>query len=135
MKKGMIFTLDVAFGSFLVILLIIVSLALFYTPREGFGSSLQMSRTASDIITALDNDGTLATLDDQAIGAKLRKMAPEAYGMRLTVSGTFTDVITVESSGPEVPVDRFILSGKRFFVRADGDDTDYGTAKYEVWLR
>lgn len=135
MKKGVIFTLDVAMGTILAIIVLVVSMMLFYSPTDSFQNSLQMARTASDVVKVMVEDGTIQSLDSNQISNKLAKLVPVNYGMRIVVEGTFNDTITAQTGLVTSEAGKYILAGRYYFAVNSSDGLNYGRVNYEVWQK
>ncbi|MBI4149736.1 hypothetical protein HY491_04780 [Candidatus Woesearchaeota archaeon] len=119
----------VAFG----LLLLIIAQGFLSVSRDSL-SSLQVSRTGSDIAAALDHQGVLDTLDEDAIAEQLEDMLPVNYQMRLEIKtngeGEELDI------GESLPANREIFSGRRVFAVTDGGEiSDYGMVQYFIWVK
>ncbi len=125
-KKGQIFSIDVVIGAFLVgiiILAVIVNVG-----KKAAPESIQTEKIGYDIITVLDYEGVLASLDETSIQTRMSELLPSQYDIRLRLSGNFN---AIEVGSPIIQ--RFVASGKRAFVNATDDK--YGIATFWVWLK
>ncbi len=128
--KGFIFSLDAAIALFIVFMVLIASLY-YVTRKEDSLSNLQLVKTGYDIITILDNDGSLKTVDSATIEQNLNDLLPVNYHYRLEINTTKSKYILLETSN-EIPEDQFIGVGKRFFV---ANTNEFGIAKFWIWVK
>lgn len=126
-KKAFVFTLDAAMAVIVVVTLLLV--AHYYVNRTNTESlsKIGMVRTGSDILTVLDNDGTLSTLDENSIATEMNNLLPVNYNMRIMLYCT-NQTLGISTS---LPSRKFVASGKRIIVA----DDDFCTARYWIWLR
>lgn len=129
-KKGFVFIIDIAVAMGIVFLILMVSL--FYVTRTDTGSiaNAQLVKTGYDVITVLDYMNSLQSFDKDTIQADLFQILPVSYHMRLQVKGN-TDLVIIETA-QAMPNDRFIASGKRFFITDTGEP---GVAMFWIWVR
>ena len=129
-NRGFVLTLDAALAAIVVIMLL--SVAVFYVGKaEDKLSNLQTVRTGSDILTVLDNNGALASLDHDIILEELNAIIPPYYNMRIVMNGTFSPEGIIVETASEIAGDNFIGSGKRFVVVNNG----FATAEYYIWSK
>ena len=89
-----------------------------------------MLRAGYDAITSLEQSSTLQGFDKDEIEAALYDVLPVSYHMRLQVTGGL-DVIIIETATAN-PKDRFVASGKRFFV---GETGAPGMVQLWIWVK
>lgn len=129
-NKGFVLTLDAALAVIVVTMLLFV--AVFYVGKaEDKLSNLQIVRTGSDILTVLDNNGALASLDEDIILDDLNALLPPYYNMRIIFNGTFSQDSIIIETASEIADDKFVGSGKRFLVVNNG----FATAEYWIWSK
>lgn len=125
-KKGQLFSIDVVIGAFLVgiiILAVIVNIG-----KKADPADIQTEKTGYDIVTLLDYEGQLASLNSSSIENRMNETLPSQYGMRLRLTGNFA---AIEIGSPIIQ--RFVAAGKRSFVNAS--DNKNGVATFWIWLK
>ena len=130
LKKGFVLSLDSAIASFVVILVLAAAYQHMSKAEEQKMGNIQMTRTGSDIVAVLQENGTLATLDATLLEAELSSLLPAQNRMviRLTTSsGTELYV------GGAIPDDRFVGTGKRYFLVSRSGSPVFGRAEYFIW--
>jgi hypothetical protein len=85
-KRGFAFTLDVAIAFTVFVLFLALIGYLFSRAPEDPVASLQMQRTADDVLTVLDKYGSLQTFNENSIEDDLIALAPSQYGMLVVVT-------------------------------------------------
>lgn len=127
-NKALIFTIDAVAASIIVITILLVCyLYLFRTSSEI--PSLSLLRTGDDIITILEYDGTIKTLNENTISLELNKILPVQYDMRIKI---FPENITI---GNQIPDDRFVASGRRFFVITNETLASNHYTQFWIWSK
>src|SRR3989338_4916948 len=139
-NKGFAFILDSALAVLLVILLLTASNIYIFKNTKDVSSNPQLSKTGSDIVTLLDNTKELDTLNNNSIEASMSDLIPENYGYRFNISWQKSVEQEIKSLeiGDIIPEDRFVATGKKFFLVTNNDETnitDYGSTKYSIWLK
>jgi len=139
-NKGFAFILDVFLAILLVILMLAASNIYIFKNTKDTSSNLQLSKTGSDIVTVLDNTKELDTLNKDSIEDSISSLIPENYGYRFNISWQKSGEQEMQSFeiGNIVPNDKFVATGKKFFLVTNTDETnitDYGSAKYWIWLK
>ena len=129
-KKAFIFSLDVVVALFIMSFVLLISL--YYVTRSDVGSvsNIQMLRAGYDAITSLEQSSTLQGFDKDEIEEALYDVLPVSYHMRLQVAGGL-DIIMIETA-TAIPQDRFVASGKRFFV---GETGAPGMVQFWIWVK
>ena len=161
-NKGFAFSLDAAVA--VIIFTVVLLTATYYVARseEDMLPKLQIVRTGSDVTKILDHNGLLHSelLEDQ-VRDKMYDLLPPNYDMKIAADykcicsskmstatcNLFEATASCSGSfsvGSEPLEDRFVASGKRFFVNitsVEFEDTTYanvfyyGEAEYRVWLK
>ncbi len=86
--KGIIFTLDVAFAIFIMI--IVLAAAGYYTATADEPSALrQMERTGYDAVTMINYLGLFNTLDNLTIHNATINITPLNYQIKINLTGNF----------------------------------------------
>src|SRR3989344_5485725 len=139
-NKGFAFILDVFLAILLVILMLAASNIYIFKNTKDTSYNLQLSKTGSDIVTVLDNTKELDTLNKDSIEDSISSLIPENYGYRFNISWQKSGEQEMQSFeiGDIVPNDKFVATGKKFFLVTNTDETnitDYGSAKYWIWLK
>lgn len=129
-NRGIIFTIDVMIA--LIITLTILAAANFYVNRIGVDnfSDLQIRRTGSDIVVLLDNLDQLDPPNVVGIWGNVSEILPSYYDINLTGSGGGGCDFGV---GSNVPNDKSILTGRRFFMINNTDE--YCLILYRIWQK
>ena len=114
----------------ITLFIIIYAASIYYTANASDTgiSQLQMISLASDIVTVMDYNNTLKTLDINLITKQRDELLPSAYAMRINIE-THNNVSL--DTGNIQPGDRFVGSGKRYFISGQ----NYGEADYWIWAR
>jgi len=139
-KRGFILSLDAAVAGVVFIIMVAVIANYAIKSEENVFSNLQIVRTGSDITAVMEQKGILDTLDNGHIEDELEDMLDNMlYGMRMRVDYTEVNDDLGASGffevGDAIPNDRFVGSGKRFFVVINnGVITNYAFARYWVWI-
>ncbi len=127
-NKALIFTIDAVAASIIVITILIVCYVyLFRTSSEI--PNLSLLRTGDDIITVLEYDGTIKTLNENTISSELNKILPVQYDMQIKI---FPENITI---GNQIPDDRFVASGRRFFVITNETTSSNHYTQFWIWSK
>ena len=125
-KSGQIFSIDAVIGAFIVGVLIIATV--FSIVRTTETETTQISKVGYDIVTVLDYEGKLASLNATEIAIRLNSTLPQNYDMKLLLEGNF-DSIEVGNQ----PLQRFVASGQRTFVNATAGTR--GIATFLIWVK
>lgn len=132
-RKGFILSVDMIMAVTVVTALLAISFYYYHRSSEDMLARLQIARTGNDIISVLDYDNDLATLNQNTITNAMNQLLPISYNMRIEISPRTGDGFTV---GDPLPGGSFIASGKRIFVvKSGGQITDYAIAKFWIWSK
>lgn len=131
-KKGFVFTLDIAIGVLVVILLMTAAHRHMVNAESNRVSNIQMISVGSDIVAMLDYNEVLQTLNEKNIESEMNDLMPQNYDMLLKI---VVDDGTILYIGDSVPGEQFVGSGKRFFAINGGSSTKYAYVVYWVWTR
>lgn len=126
-NKGIIFSLDIALATTVVMILLVASTYQVTKSDEKSLTKLQLSRIGSDVIAYLDHQGVLDTLDLDAIDGNLTSILTVNYNMRIRLEGSSQ---TIETTAV-IPDDRFVASGERILIINDAP----AIVRYWIWLR
>lgn len=129
-NRGMIFTLDATLA--ITIILFVLAITTFYITKSNQQSlpDLQTLRVGSDILTILDNNDTLDSLDANLIEDEMNSLLFNNHNMRIEIN---CDSDTSLQTSQNIPESGLVASGKRIFVV---DNTqDYCTARFWVWRK
>ena len=130
-NKGIIFTLDVVVAVLIFILLLSLSGYYISKSQELREVNLMILRTGSDIITALDNNNILSTMDLNTIETDKDILLPNNTEMKIILE---CEDSSGGSSGyletPEIIPNKFVGSGKRFFIRESNNNC---IAQFFIW--
>ncbi len=123
-NKGQVFLLDVLIASFIVLVVLIVSV-FFIAKAEGssFGR-LQASRMVNDIFAILDYNGVLGEFDLNKIKSEINSMLPEGYRTEYKIA-CGKRVYDSRTNLTEA----HIFAGERVFV-----DGDYNPCIVRYWI-
>ena len=128
-KQGQFFSFDAAMGAFLVgVILIAVTIDVSrrYNPAD-----IQTEKIGYDILTIIDYEGRLASLDSASIDARAGQIISQQYasryGMRINLTGNFNSF----EVGDQIPDAKTVISGKRVFVNASAEVN--GIATFWIW--
>ena len=86
--KGAIFTLDVAFAIFIMII-VLVTAAYYLSIAEEPTTLRQMERTGYDIVAVLNYRGEFHTLDNFTIHNISNNITPPGYRIKINLTGSF----------------------------------------------
>jgi len=133
-NKGMIFTLDVAVGVIIFVLLLGLSSYYISTSQELRDVDFKIIRTGSDVLAYLHHTSVLQTMDIDDIENSRDSILPSPYDLKIKIecedsSGSSSG--SVETS-EIIPDDRFVSSGKRVFAR---DNDNYCLARFFIWRK
>jgi len=126
-NKGIIFSLDIALATTVVMILLVASTYQVAKSDEKSLTRLQISRIGNDVTAYLDHQNVLDTLDLTAIESNLTSILTINYDMRIRLEGNFQ---TLETTKP-IPEDRFVASGERILIINDAP----AVVRYWIWLR
>ncbi|PIN86409.1 hypothetical protein COV19_04985 [Candidatus Woesearchaeota archaeon CG10_big_fil_rev_8_21_14_0_10_44_13] len=133
MKKGFVFSLDIAIAVLVTLLIMAAAHRNIVNAEKNSLPNAQMAAVGSDIAALLDHKGVLQTLDEEKIESGMNDLMPQNYDMLLKVA---VDDGTVLYAGDSVPAEQFVSSGKRFFTIKDQASIEhYGYASYWIWAR
>ena len=124
-NKGFAFILDAALAISLVIFMLAASNVYIIKNAKDISPNLQLSKTGSDIVTVLDNTKELDTLNKDSIENSISNLIPENYGYRFNISWQRSGGQEMQSFeiGNIVPNDKFVATGKKFFLARSPSDT------------
>lgn len=131
-KKGFIFTLDVALG--IIISLMVIAVSVYFMTR-GSESSLpqyQLLTTGSDIITVLDKQNVFDALNPSTIENQMGILLPSRYGMLIRIQGNFSQSGGIIEAGDEIPLRVNTLTGRRIALI---DPDTYIKITYFMWVK
>ena len=131
-SKGFILSLDIAIAVFVVLLVLAAANQHMIKSETQRISNLQMIRAGSDILAVMDVQGTLASMDISTLERELSTLLPAQYEMTIKAESDNGVVLLV---GGAVPDDRFVGTGKRFFVFGQKGSTHYGRAEFTIWRK
>jgi len=162
-NKGFVFSLDALIAIIVVIILLTTAYYYIAKSEENKLSNLQMAKIGSDILAVLDYKDMLKPSDLyqlQEIEDKVAELLPANYEIRIEIDhgcvcdDNMSNCNDFESTTQckdnfligtlDLPNDRFIATGYRFFVRQSSvtfetvtyDDVfHYGRAKYWIWSK
>ena len=126
-NRGIIFSLDIALATTVVMILLVASTYQVAKSDEKSLTKLQLSRIGNDITAYLDHQGILDTLDLTAIESNLTSILTVNYDMRIRIEGSSQTIETTAT----IPDDRFVASGERILIINDNP----AIARYWIWLR
>ena len=129
-NKGIIFTLDAIAALFIVLTMLLVSAVYMYRTNQEL-PNMETLRTGYDIITILDYNKTLETLDQNYIQSQMNFLLPSKYDMLINITSTDQNL----TIGNNPPTDRFVASGKRFSVIANPNTATLVNVKFFIWLK
>lgn len=129
-KRGFIFSLDIAIAVSIVILLLVAAHKHMINSEEQKISNFQMVRTGSDILAVMDNEGTLSLFDINTLEEEISVLLPTQY--RMVIKLVSSDNVVLFAGGA-VPHDRFVGTGKRFFIVGSGATLKFGKAEFFIW--
>jgi hypothetical protein len=131
-KKGFILTVDLMLGTAIVFIVLVIT-AFFINQGSAITlSDHQLVRIGSDVITILDENEVLDTLDENKIKTEIEKILPGNYGMLTRIQGNFSQGNGTIEIGGEIPANRLLISGRK--VAVTNNDT-YLKLTYFVWTR
>ena len=125
-NRGFILSMDAALAVLIIIVIVVISI--FFVNRPSDSASLQMSRSGYDIMALLRYDGTLASLNKNAIESGLEDLMPVNYDMKIIIECGSKVVETSKN----LPNNKIISAGQSVIVTKD---LDYCLAKHWIWLR
>lgn len=131
-KKGFVFSLDVAIGVLVVVLLMSAAHRHMTNAEANRISNIQMISVGSDIAAMLDYNEALQTLKESTIESEMNDLMPQNYDMLLKI---VVDDGTILYIGDSIPGEQFVSTGKRFFTINGGSSTKYAYVVYWVWTR
>ncbi len=126
-NRGIIFSLDIALATTVVMILLVASTYQVAKSDEKALTKLQLSRIGNDVTAYLDHQGVLDTLDLDAIDGNLTSILTVNYNMRIRLERSSQ---TIETTAV-IPGDRFVASGERILMINDAP----AIARYWIWLR
>lgn len=85
-KKGLFFSLDVAFATVIAIIFIVGILFNLDKSQEGKFEELYLSKLANDVLVTLDKNGMLETLDKTLIENTIKDVLPDNLAFKLNVT-------------------------------------------------
>lgn len=134
-KRGIAFTLD-SIIAVIVIFIVLGASSNYSSKSENALPDVQISRTGSDIVTLLENTGSLDSLNPTSIQNDLDDVLPPAYGINITIICSDSDLNPTHNLGigEVIPEKQFVGTGKRFFIVKDGN-MDFCMVKYGVWKK
>jgi len=83
MKKGYVFTLDAAFAISIIVALLLMTYGYSITSYASGADPVAIKRTASDIVSVLDYNNVLDTLDKNTIESELNQLLPPNLNMSM----------------------------------------------------
>lgn len=131
-KKGIIFGLD-GIIAVMVVMLFIFYIGFSVLNHEELLPKTQIVRNGYDVVTGLDYDDKLESLDIDIINDSMNYLLPDNLDMKINI---------ITSEGVDIDIgnapinNTFVGTGKRVFVVNDTDQiTDRCIARFWIWLR
>jgi len=127
-NKAIVFTLDIIAAATVFAIAFVVSV--YYTSQasENKLAQIQTTTAASDLLSLLDNTGTLQTLNPDLIENKTSSLLAQSYQMRILIRTKNNATVDIGGVAPE---GKLVVTGSRYFVAND----DFGQARYWIWAR
>lgn len=134
-KKGFVFTLD-SIIAIIVAFILIGASANYVSKSENSESSIQISRTGSDIIAMLAKTNSFDSFNSASIQNEVNEALPENYNLRINLECSDEDLNPSENIilGDSIPENKFVGAGKRFFI-VENPSINYCMVKYWVWQK
>lgn len=136
-NKAFVLTLDAFMAVFLAVLVFAAS-AVYMSRSDNNFLDLQTEKMGSDIITLLDNSGTLDSLSQSQIQDYTNSIVPDKYGIRINMTWTDLDLVSENNFefGDSIPEEKFVATGKKFFAVTNSTEVkSYGLIKYYLWIK
>jgi len=143
-RKGYVLTLDITIALMIVLGVLFLSAIIINNAQTGTFLEMQQVRLANDIITVLDERGTLQSLNSSLINSTIQEILPSTFDISMTIktydydigSQNFIYKNRTKVSGVTNETDRFIGQGKRTFVKFSGTGVaNYSVLEYNVWVK
>lgn len=138
-KKAFIFTLDAFLATLMMIFVLSVSAA-YAVNEKNILSEFQAAKIGSDIAVLMKNSNVLNNFNKEEIQAYLDSVLSSKYGMRINLVWADAELKNEKNIefGEALPKNKFIATGKRFFVLTNTNSSsvnNYAYIKYWIWLK
>lgn len=138
-SRGFVFTLDAAFGIFLMVAVLLTISFLSAQADTDSLSQLQLSRVGKDMLFLLDKGGDLQTFNATIVDSTLNSTLPRNLRMHIRVETYYFDdgrfsFYNFSDYGDAVPANRTIFGARRDFVAMNGRQvSNYSIARASIW--
>lgn len=129
-KKGVVLSLDTSIAVIIVSIIIIISTTYITKSNNDYTSRMQLVKTGADIMTILDYNEVLNTMDSNKIASRMNQTLPVGYYMKVRIETNDSRII--ETPGL-IPDDRFIGTGRKLFAITNKTNTVYAIARFWIW--
>ena len=129
-RKGIVLTIDSIIAITLVAIILITATNYVARSQEDVLPELQSVRTGYDILTLLDNTNSFEDMDMNKLKDNLDGLLTSTYDMKIKL--ILENGVENETLAQEMPLDRFIGTGERFFVT---NDIKFGIARFWIWSK
>jgi len=131
--KGYVLTVDVAFGAVLAIFILATSMSLMQGGYSAGVEALAVKRMAADIVTILDYNGTLDTLDEGLIRSGVRHILPPSLEMGINITVYDDNSQHVQDMAMDYETEKNRYGGRHSFIIFSGNRAE-GFAVADYWV-
>ena len=131
-KRGALFTLDAALGVVLIII-VLASASLYNANASHPSTSKQLQRVGYDVVDSLSRSGVLSLLDVATLNASLVNVTPAAYGIRVSMSGSFPGSPLVGNQFLPIDYNGSIVSGSVPVTFLYNNNRFFASVRFDVW--
>jgi len=133
LMKGYALTIDVTFGSVLVIFMLVAATSYTLSSYTSGIGDVSMKRIATDVIAVLDYNGTLDTLDENTIRSGINSLLPPNLEMGVNITVYDTSFAPVQEIDIDYATDKNRYAGKWNFMTFNGNSAE-GFAVADYWV-
>ena len=132
MKQGFILTLDLAFGTIIIFILILAGIFFVSLSSKQHSSELQLARVGSDIVTVMEHKNLFLDPEHASLQSAMDSLLPSNIEMLLRLEGEFTSGNGTLEVGSELPRNKPIIAGQRVSLTSN---EQYLKITYLIWPR
>jgi hypothetical protein len=131
--KGYALSIDVTFGAFLSIFLIIVATSFMLSSYSSGIGDVWMKRVGSDAVALLDYNNTLDSLNENQIRSGIKHLLPPNLIMGVNITVFDENQLTLQEINIDYVTDINRLGGKYCFMTFKGSRAE-GFAVADYWV-
>jgi|GEM_PF-3404709 len=135
-RKGYALIVDATFGALIAVSILVAATTFMNAGYSSGTGTVSVKRMATDVVAVLDFNGTLDTLDENAIRSGIRHLLPPGLEMGINITVYDENLNQVQETTIDFDTEKDRLGGKRGFMIFSGSQaTGFAVAEYWVAIR